>query len=287
MFGMAVLLLLLISTLFFSNSASAAAVLESAGEPGISDVTINDDNIPRYEKLEISFNLSGTWSNPFDPDQVAVDCTFHTPDGKTATIPGFFFQDYQRTFVNGREILNAIGEPVWKVRYSPTMPGTYRYVIRMVNAGQTVQIEERTFQCTDNSNKHGFLRVSEENPYYFRFDDGAPFLVVGENIATARRRTKVLRSADDPYSPEGGIAILRGNLAPDGAVVKAAAVAPGMLHHRGPARVFDGEEAAMEAILDGKIVAGDVVVIRYEGPRGGPGMREMLMATSVLSGMGW
>jgi dihydroxy-acid dehydratase len=109
---------------------------------------------------------------------------------------------------------------------------------------------------------------------------------VGENIATARRRTKVLRSADDPYSPEGGIAILRGNLAPEGAVVKAAAVSADMLHHRGPARVFDGEEAALDAILNGEIKAGDVVVIRYEGPRGGPGMREMLMPTSVLSGMG-
>ncbi|MBN2393416.1 MAG: dihydroxy-acid dehydratase [Anaerolineae bacterium] len=109
---------------------------------------------------------------------------------------------------------------------------------------------------------------------------------VGENIATARRRTKVLRPADDPYSPEGGIAILRGNLAPDGAVVKAAAVSADMLHHRGPARVFDGEEAALDAILNGEIKAGDVVVIRYEGPRGGPGMREMLMPTSVLSGMG-
>ncbi|HNT75950.1 MAG TPA: dihydroxy-acid dehydratase [Anaerolineae bacterium] len=109
---------------------------------------------------------------------------------------------------------------------------------------------------------------------------------VGENLAAARRRTDVLRPADDPYSPEGGIAILRGNLAPDGAVVKAAAVGPEMRHHRGPARVFDGEEAALEAILGGAIKAGDVVVIRYEGPRGGPGMREMLMPTSVLSGMG-
>ncbi len=109
---------------------------------------------------------------------------------------------------------------------------------------------------------------------------------VGENLAAARRRTNVLRPADDPYSPEGGIALLHGNLAPDGAVVKAAAVGPEMLHHRGPARVFDGEEAALDAILGGAIQAGDVVVIRYEGPRGGPGMREMLMPTSVLSGMG-
>ena len=97
---------------------------------------------------------------------------------------------------------------------------------------------------------------------------------------------KVIASVDAPYSETGGIAILRGNLAPDGAVVKRAAVAPEMLQHKGPARVFDGEDAAVEAILAGDIKKGEVVVIRYEGPRGGPGMREMLTPTSALAGMG-
>lgn len=111
---------------------------------------------------------------------------------------------------------------------------------------------------------------------------------VADNLAQTRRPrdTSVIRSAAAPYSPEGGIAILRGNLAPEGAVVKAGAVRAEMLHHRGPARVYDGEEAALEAILGGQIRPGDVVVIRYEGPRGGPGMREMLMPTSALAGMG-
>ncbi|MCP4542249.1 MAG: dihydroxy-acid dehydratase [Chloroflexi bacterium] len=109
---------------------------------------------------------------------------------------------------------------------------------------------------------------------------------VSENLNGTRRLTDVIRSTDDPYRPDGGIAILRGNLAPDGAVVKAGAVRPEMMQHRGPARVFDGEEAALEAILGGKIQAGDVIVIRCEGPRGGPGMREMLMPTSSLAGMG-
>jgi dihydroxy-acid dehydratase len=109
---------------------------------------------------------------------------------------------------------------------------------------------------------------------------------VAENLDGAHRLTDVIRPADDPYRPDGGITILRGNLAPDGAVVKAAAVRPEMMQHRGPARVFDGEEAALEAILGGQIQAGDVIVIRYEGPRGGPGMREMLMPTSSLAGMG-
>lgn len=109
---------------------------------------------------------------------------------------------------------------------------------------------------------------------------------VAENLDGVCCLTDIIRPADDPHRADGGIAILWGNLAPDGAVVKAAAVRPEMMHHRGPARVFEGEEPALEAILGGHIQAGDVIVIRYEGPRGGPGMREMLMPTSALAGMG-
>ena len=109
---------------------------------------------------------------------------------------------------------------------------------------------------------------------------------VAENLDGVRRRTDVIRPLSDPHRPDGGIAILWGNLAPAGAVVKAGAVRPEMAHHRGPARVFASEEEAMAAILGGKIQPGDVVVIRYEGPRGGPGMREMLLPTSALAGMG-
>jgi len=113
---------------------------------------------------------------------------------------------------------------------------------------------------------------------------------VAENLETVSRAgdssLSVIRPVDDPHSASGGIAVLWGNLAPDGAVVKAGAVSPKMKTHCGPARVFGAEEAAMEAILEGEIEAGDVIVIRYEGPRGGPGMREMLMPTSALAGMG-
>lgn len=97
--------------------------------------------------------------------------------------------------------------------------------------------------------------------------------------------TELIRPIDNPYSQDGGIAVLKGNLAPEGCVVKRSAVAPKMMKHTGPARVFDGEEEAIQAIYDGKIKAGDVVVIRYEGPKGGPGMREMLNPTSALAGM--
>lgn len=109
----------------------------------------------------------------------------------------------------------------------------------------------------------------------------------GENIKNQRVKDySIVRPIEDPFSKSGGIAVLRGNLAEDGAVVKRAAVAPEMLKHEGPARVFESEEEAIDAIMGKKIVAGDVVVIRYEGPKGGPGMREMLSPTSAIAGMG-
>ena len=109
---------------------------------------------------------------------------------------------------------------------------------------------------------------------------------LGENIEGASVQDyEVIRPIDNPYSETGGIAILRGNLAPEGAVVKRAAVLPQMLVHEGPAKVFNSEEEANAAIFDKKINAGDVIVIRYEGPKGGPGMREMLQATAAIAGM--
>ena len=110
---------------------------------------------------------------------------------------------------------------------------------------------------------------------------------VGENIKTAfNRNPEVIRPVENPYSANGGLAVLSGNIAPEGGVVKQSAVTPEMLVHEGPARVFDSEDDAIEAILGGKINPGDVVVIRYEGPKGGPGMREMLNPTSAIAGMG-
>lgn len=121
--------------------------------------------------------------------------------------------------------------------------------------------------------------------------DGDLLTVTGKTVAenlqdAGSKMHDVIRPADDPHSASGGIVVLWGNLAPEGAVVKAGAVSPKMMQHRGPARVFESEEASMAAILDGEIQPGDVVIIRYEGPQGGPGMREMLMPTSALAGMG-
>ena len=110
---------------------------------------------------------------------------------------------------------------------------------------------------------------------------------IGEAVANSvNKNPEVIRPMDNPYTVTGGLAVLKGNLAPDGSVVKRSAVVPEMLAHKGPARVFDCEEDAIAAIKGGKIVEGDVVVIRYEGPKGGPGMREMLNPTSAIAGMG-
>ena len=114
---------------------------------------------------------------------------------------------------------------------------------------------------------------------------------VGENlegfvVLNPKMNAQVIKTLDSPFHEEGGIAVLKGSLAPEGSVVKQAAVSPKMLRHSGPAKVFDSEETAMAAILAGKIKSGDVVVIRYEGPKGGPGMREMLSPTSAIAGMG-
>lgn len=112
-------------------------------------------------------------------------------------------------------------------------------------------------------------------------------MTIGEQILRAKVTDRgVIRPLSDPYCESGGLAILWGNLAPEGAVVKAGAVDPGMQRHRGPARVFNSEEEAVSAILGGRIKPGDVIIIRYEGPRGGPGMREMLTPTSAVAGMG-
>jgi len=153
---------------------------------------------------------------------------------------------------------------------------------RLAPAGRTHLVD-----LHDAGGVYGVLAELLENGLI----DGGTLTVNGVTLGEAvkgRRilNTNVIRPVADPYSREGGIAVLRGNLAPDGAVVKQSAVAPEMMKHQGPARVFDGEEAAIKAIYAGLINDGDVVVIRYEGPAGGPGMREMLGPTSALAGMG-
>ena len=167
------------------------------------------------------------------------------------------------------EMANAISEKTPNLCH--LAPAGYHYIEELNEAGGV-------YAVMNELNKLGLLHTGCMT---------ATGKTVGENIkGCVNKNPEIIRPVENPYSKTGGIAVLKGNLAPDTAVVKRSAVVPEMQVHEGPARVFDCEENAIEAIRGGKIVAGDVVVIRYEGPKGGPGMREMLNPTSAIAGMG-
>ena len=167
------------------------------------------------------------------------------------------------------EMANAISEKTPNLCH--LAPAGYHYIEELNEAGGV-------YAVMNELNKLGLLHTECMS---------ATGKTVGENIkGCVNKNPEIIRPVENPYSKTGGIAVLKGNLAPDTAVVKRSAVVPEMQVHEGPARVFDCEEDAIEAIRGGKIVAGDVVVIRYEGPKGGPGMREMLNPTSAIAGMG-
>lgn len=167
------------------------------------------------------------------------------------------------------EMANAISEKTPNLCH--LAPAGYHYIEELNEAGGV-------YAVMNELNKLGLLHTEYMT---------ATGKTVGENIkGCVNKNPEIIRPVENPYSKTGGIAVLKGNLAPDTAVVKRSAVVPEMQVHEGPARVFDCEEDAIEAIRGGKIVAGDVVVIRYEGPKGGPGMREMLNPTSAIAGMG-
>ena len=167
------------------------------------------------------------------------------------------------------EMANAISEKTPNLCH--LAPAGYHYIEELNEAGGV-------YAVMNELSKKGLLNTELIT---------ATGKTVGENIKDCvNRNPEVIRPIDNPYSETGGIAVLRGNIAPDSGVVKRSAVVPEMMVHEGPARVFECEEDAIAAIKGGKIVAGDVVVIRYEGPKGGPGMREMLNPTSAIAGMG-
>ena len=167
------------------------------------------------------------------------------------------------------EMANAISEKTPNLCH--LAPAGYHYIEELNEAGGV-------YAVMNELNKKGLLHTDCLT---------VTGKTVGENIkGCVNKNPEIIRPVENPYSKTGGIAVLKGNLAPDTAVVKRSAVVPEMQVHEGPARVFDCEEDAIEAIRGGKIVAGDVVVIRYEGPKGGPGMREMLNPTSAIAGMG-
>lgn len=160
----------------------ASAAGANAGEPALDHIRANSRSVPRYEKFELTFAAQGNWSNPFDPEQIAIDCVVQPPSGDTFVVPAFYFQAYARDQIDGREQLQPLGDACWKVRVTPTMPGTYRCVLRLQNEGRTVERDAGAFEATANSNRPGFVRIARTNPRYFERDDGSPFFVIGQNM---------------------------------------------------------------------------------------------------------
>lgn len=163
---------------------TATVQLRSTGSAGISELTASSDSVPRYGKLELTFNASGTWDNPFDPAQIAVEAQVYGPNGGEWHVPAFYYQEYEHVASGQTEILLPKGRPAWKARFAPIVPGPHRYVVRLTNQGATVRSAEGEFICTPAPADHGYVRVSNANPRYLQLDDGTPFFAVGMNVAT-------------------------------------------------------------------------------------------------------
>lgn len=162
----------------------ANLALDSHGEPALKDIAPGPGQVPQFTRWEAAFHATGQWTNPFDPDQVAIDAVIQTPAKQEIVVPAFFFQDYQRDDIGGMELLLPTGNPGWRVRFAPVTPGEHRWQLRMRHAGRVITSPEMTFTCTPAPAHHGYLRVARTNPRYFEFDDGTPFTGIGMNIAT-------------------------------------------------------------------------------------------------------
>jgi len=174
--------LFLIAALSMPSLANADVVapLASTGPLVMGHITLNSPRVAQYGKLEATFSLGGTWNNPFDPHQVAVDTVFHTPSGKVIRLPGFFYQGYERSLNGKREVLATVGAPVWKVRFAPPEPGEYRWEITVKNQGKVIHRQGPAFEAV-SVNAPGFVRRAPQ-PGYFETDNGKTWFGIGENV---------------------------------------------------------------------------------------------------------
>ena len=165
----------------FSATGILTDVIElTCDEPlKVSHVRVNRQDVLQYNKFEITFDLQGHWDNPFDPTQVKVDGEFTTPSGQVCSVPGFFYQAYERTTVSREDTYKPVGDPMWKVRFAPSEPGQHIYRVKVVNDRQTTVTDQATFACSPHTANHGFIRISKTNPLYFEYDDGTPFFALG------------------------------------------------------------------------------------------------------------
>ncbi|MEJ2704210.1 MAG: DUF5060 domain-containing protein, partial [Sedimentisphaerales bacterium] len=160
--------------------------LASSGTLAISNVSVSSLQVARYETVEITFRTEGQWQNPFDPDEIRVDAIFTAPDGGQASVPGFFYQEYERSVSNGRELYRPVSRPCWKVRFAPTQTGKYTCTLKAKNRGREITTKAPAFICTSATSGHGYLRISRNNPLYFEFEDGTPFCAVAMDKALGR-----------------------------------------------------------------------------------------------------
>jgi len=150
-------------------------------KPSIEVKKINRDLVPLYDLFEVDLEVKDNFKNPFDPQEVDVRAIFTSPSGRIIEVPAFYFQDYNRTLVNGKERLSKIGEPYWKVRFTPTEVGEYEFHVELKDEGQLVKTDSLKFNVTSPSDR-GFVRVSEKDKRYFRFDNGDSFLFIGHDV---------------------------------------------------------------------------------------------------------
>ena len=164
-------------------AADDVVALASSGTLAISEVTLSKSQVPRYETVEYTFRVAGQWENPFDPDEVRVDAVITGEDGMRTVAPGFFYQEYRRSDTDGRESYHPAGDPCWKVRFAPPMPGRYLCELTAKNGDQEIVVKAPAIDCTAAGDGHGYLRISPHNSLYFEFDDGTPFCAVAMDKA--------------------------------------------------------------------------------------------------------
>lgn len=160
-------------TIAATSTVAAAPVL-------ITGVHAGSSPVERYEKIELTLDIEATYQNPFDPSQIEVQADFSGPDGKTSSVPAFYWQDFTSTLSGGREVLVPQGQPAWKVRYTPTQAGQWTYTISVKTPAGNAASEPATLEVKPSA-RHGFLRVDQRDPAYFAFDDGTPYIAIGEN----------------------------------------------------------------------------------------------------------
>lgn len=162
-----------------TSSTTAATV---AVAPQIQSVTGNGDQVGLYNKFELNIALRASYTNPFDPKQVDLHATFTSPTGKSSTVPGFYSQNFDSQLDGKKEVLNANGQPAWKVRFSPTETGQWVYVVEVATPAGSVRSTKANLQVVNSTNP-GYLRVSQRDPAYFEFSNGAPYFAIGQNVA--------------------------------------------------------------------------------------------------------